>query len=37
MTESTTLQRVCTRTLGMAGEESGPVEGVPVMLLHGFP
>jgi pimeloyl-ACP methyl ester carboxylesterase len=37
MTEPTTLQRVHTRTLEIAYEESGPADGVPVVLLHGFP
>ena len=37
MTAPTTLQRVRTRILEIAYEESGPVDGVPVVLLHGFP
>jgi pimeloyl-ACP methyl ester carboxylesterase len=37
MSEPTTLQRVRTRTLEIAYEESGPRDGVPVVLLHGFP
>jgi pimeloyl-ACP methyl ester carboxylesterase len=37
MTEPTTLQRVRTRTLEIAYEESGPGDGVPVLLMHGFP
>src|SRR5512145_1393580 len=37
MTEPTTLQRVRTRTLEIAYEESGPGDGAPVILLHGFP
>jgi pimeloyl-ACP methyl ester carboxylesterase len=31
------LRRVRTRTLDIAYEESGPADGVPVVLLHGFP
>jgi pimeloyl-ACP methyl ester carboxylesterase len=31
------LRRVRTRTLEIAYEESGPADGVPVVLLHGFP
>jgi pimeloyl-ACP methyl ester carboxylesterase len=37
MTAPTTLRRVRTRTLDIAYEESGPADGVPVMLMHGFP
>jgi pimeloyl-ACP methyl ester carboxylesterase len=37
MTEPTRLQRVRTRTLEIAYEESGPGDGVPVLLMHGFP
>jgi pimeloyl-ACP methyl ester carboxylesterase len=37
MTAATTLQRVRTRTLEIAYEESGPGDGVPVLLMHGFP
>jgi pimeloyl-ACP methyl ester carboxylesterase len=37
MTAPTTLRRVRTRTLEIAYEESGPADGVPVMLMHGFP
>ncbi len=37
MTEPTTLQHVRTRTLEIAYEESGPADGTPVVLLHGFP
>jgi pimeloyl-ACP methyl ester carboxylesterase len=37
MTEPTTLRRVRTPTLEIAYEESGPLDGVPVVLLHGFP
>ena len=37
MTEPATLQRVRTRTLEIAYEESGPADGAPVVLLHGFP
>jgi pimeloyl-ACP methyl ester carboxylesterase len=37
MTEPTTLRRVRTRTLEIAYEESGLADGVPVMLMHGFP
>ena len=36
MTE-TTVKEVCTPTLEIAYEESGPAEGPPVILLHGFP
>ena len=32
-----TLRRVRTRTLEIAYEASGPVDGPPVVLLHGFP
>jgi pimeloyl-ACP methyl ester carboxylesterase len=32
-----TLRRVRTRTLEIAYEESGPADGDPVLLLHGFP
>jgi pimeloyl-ACP methyl ester carboxylesterase len=32
-----TMRRVRTRTLDIAYEESGPADGVPVVLLHGFP
>ncbi|HUA51652.1 MAG TPA: alpha/beta hydrolase [Candidatus Sulfotelmatobacter sp.] len=31
------LKRVRTRTLDVAYEESGPPDGAPVVLLHGFP
>jgi pimeloyl-ACP methyl ester carboxylesterase len=31
------LKRVRTRTLEIAYEESGPGDGIPVVLLHGFP
>ena len=37
MTELTTLYRVRTRTLEIAYEASGPLDAVPVVLLHGFP
>jgi pimeloyl-ACP methyl ester carboxylesterase len=37
MTAPTTLRRVRTRTLEIAYEESGPGDGVPVLLMHGFP
>jgi pimeloyl-ACP methyl ester carboxylesterase len=33
----TTLKKVRTPTLEIAYEESGPAEGPPVVLLHGFP
>ncbi len=32
-----TLKRVRTRSLDLAYEESGPPDGTPVVLLHGFP
>jgi pimeloyl-ACP methyl ester carboxylesterase len=32
-----TLKRVRTNTLEIAYEDSGPANGTPVMLLHGFP
>src|SRR5882672_6187697 len=31
------LKRIRTATLEIAYEESGPADGVPVMLMHGFP
>ena len=31
------LKRVRTETLEIAYEESGPAEGTPVLLMHGFP
>ena len=34
---SATLKRVRTPTLEIAYEESGPADGVPTILLHGFP
>jgi len=34
---STTLKRSRTRTLDIAFEDSGPGDGIPVVLLHGFP
>lgn len=34
---SATLKCVRTSTLEIAYEESGPAEGVPVLLMHGFP
>jgi pimeloyl-ACP methyl ester carboxylesterase len=37
MTGSVTLKRVRTSTLEIAYEESGPPDGMPVILLHGFP
>jgi pimeloyl-ACP methyl ester carboxylesterase len=37
MTPLTNLNRVRTPTLEIAYEESGPRDGVPVVLLHGFP
>src|ERR1044072_5486199 len=33
----TSAERVRTSTLDVAYEESGPPDGVPVILLHGFP
>src|SRR4051812_39354450 len=32
-----TLRRIRTSTLEIAYEESGPANGTPVILLHGFP
>ena len=37
MATSATLKRVRTSTLEIAYEESGPADGVPVLLMHGFP
>ncbi|HXN44633.1 MAG TPA: alpha/beta hydrolase [Xanthobacteraceae bacterium] len=37
MTHPAILNRVRTGTLEIAYEESGPPDGVPVILLHGFP
>src|SRR5260370_16821869 len=37
MTHRANLNRVRTPTLEIAYEESGPPDGVPVILLHGFP
>ncbi len=37
MTEPARSRRVATPTLEIAYEESGPPEGLPVVLLHGFP
>jgi len=37
MSVPVTLVRVRTRTLEIACEEHGPRDGVPVVLLHGFP
>jgi pimeloyl-ACP methyl ester carboxylesterase len=37
MTENATLERIRTRTLEIAYEESGPANGTPVLLMHGFP
>jgi len=37
MSRPITLQRVRTRTLEIAYEECGPEDGVPIVLLHGFP
>jgi len=37
MTHSPRLQRVTTSTLEIAFEESGPADGLPAVLLHGFP
>jgi pimeloyl-ACP methyl ester carboxylesterase len=34
---SATLNHVCTSTLQIAYEESGPSNGLPVVLLHGWP
>jgi pimeloyl-ACP methyl ester carboxylesterase len=31
------LKRVRTQTLEIAYEESGPADGTPVLLMHGFP
>src|SRR5439155_3312489 len=31
------IQRIRTKTLEIAYEESGPQAGVPVLLMHGFP
>src|SRR5439155_3440525 len=37
MSERASLERVRTSTLEIAYEASGPVDGTPVVLLHGFP
>ena len=37
MTDPANLQSIRTPTLEIAYEESGPPDGVPVVLLHGFP
>src|SRR5260370_3858108 len=37
MTNPAVLHRIRTPTLEIACEESGPPDGVPVILLHGFP
>src|SRR5260370_6288314 len=37
MTNPAVLHRIRTPTLEIAYEESGPPDGVPVILLHGFP
>jgi pimeloyl-ACP methyl ester carboxylesterase len=37
MATSASLKRIRTRTLEIAYEESGPANGEPVVLLHGFP
>lgn len=37
MTEPPTLERARTSTLEIAYEVSGPRDGIPVVLLHGFP
>src|SRR5207302_7385075 len=37
MDATTTLDRVRTDTLDITYEVSGPADGVPVVLLHGFP
>jgi pimeloyl-ACP methyl ester carboxylesterase len=37
MATSATLKRVRTSTLEIAYEESGPADGAPVLLMHGFP
>jgi pimeloyl-ACP methyl ester carboxylesterase len=37
MAELATLKRIRTDVLEIAYEESGPADGVPVVLLHGFP
>ena len=37
MAKGPELKRVRTRTLEIAYEESGPADGAPVVLLHGFP
>jgi pimeloyl-ACP methyl ester carboxylesterase len=37
MADQAALRRVRTRTLEIAYEESGPANGTPVVLLHGFP
>jgi hypothetical protein len=36
-TMAATLKRVRTKTLEIAYEESGPEDGTPVLLMHGFP
>lgn len=37
MAGSATLKRVRTSTLEVAYEDSGPENGIPVLLMHGFP
>ncbi|HUN53281.1 MAG TPA: alpha/beta hydrolase [Candidatus Sulfotelmatobacter sp.] len=37
MAKPATLKRIRTDVLEIAYEESGPADGVPVLLLHGFP
>ncbi len=37
MSQAPTTRRVLTATLEIAYEESGPADGRPVILLHGFP
>lgn len=37
MTNSANLHHVSTPTLEIAYEEAGPADGIPVILLHGFP
>jgi pimeloyl-ACP methyl ester carboxylesterase len=32
-----TLHRVCTSVLEIAYEESGPLDGLPILLMHGWP
>src|SRR5437763_14873828 len=37
MTNNATLERIRTKSLEIAYEESGPKGGTPVLLMHGFP